>query len=226
MNSIINRGPFNSQFSGPLGARHFFTIVFDPMVHSHIVLLRDPCSPAAVAWLIISVIIAAINAMRFWRIAHIGIEILKLQPPLANPYSSGSVFVIFSALGISTSLFHRTPNPIDFGVRQPMAESPFLATTASRMPRSEMESAHALCLAAIATAFPIKNRIARGTCVPAIKAEHDQMSEFFPGQVYKSFVSWFTLALSHVASIPGDLVRAVSGCNTAGGSFILAESNA
>lgn len=86
------------------------------------------CGPAAVAWLVITIVVHPVNGVqRRWPMAHIGKEIFKSQPTVTNFDSSPAIVFPMIAMRVSATSQHSGPYHI-FGLcfavaRGPMSES-------------------------------------------------------------------------------------------------------
>lgn len=80
---------------------------FEPS--SIFVLLRH-CGPAAISWLVITIIIYSIKEEFWtWPSPHIFQKVSKVQPSLANPNATPSPMLVFRVIRISASLNHARP---------------------------------------------------------------------------------------------------------------------
>lgn len=221
-----------SQFLGPHRKSLGFSLVCNYTISSLIIMLNRWRSPAAISWGVRSIIVDAINAASFGNVAHICIEVFKFTPSLTNNYPPTTIVFIFTICWIIAACVHAFPFDVKWGSSHSVptdAISNLFFQTAATPCTSASQTAGSRCLRclpAIALAHPQKFLTPRWFLAFGQKMQNDKFPESQAGQVYKSFVRWFILVISHVASIPGDLVRAVSGCESAGGSFILAESHA
>lgn len=77
-------------------------------------LLLSVCRPSAIIRRIISVIVYPVNRMFFCgRASHVGKEVTKIVPSLANLYTPAPVVFEMFVISISTSLAHRNPDVIN-----------------------------------------------------------------------------------------------------------------
>lgn len=68
------------------------------------------CSPSAVAWLIVSVIINSVERQTFWPWSHINVKSLKtLNPSITHFDSSTAISMVISKIFIPASIQHRLP---------------------------------------------------------------------------------------------------------------------
>jgi hypothetical protein len=63
-------------------------------------------------WLVIAVIIFSIDRHANKRIAHIGVEVLELQPTVADCYSASAVIVEILIVFIETAAQHLRPRAV------------------------------------------------------------------------------------------------------------------
>lgn len=71
--------------------------------------------PAAIARLVVSVVVDAINGKGFWRLAHVCQKVLETIPPFTNAYSARPVIAIIAGRWIVASPNDALPNYIGPG---------------------------------------------------------------------------------------------------------------
>ena len=70
-------------------------------------------NPPAVRWLIISVVVNAVNFVSIRPLAHVANKFAKrIYPLFAYGYSSASVILVTLVMRVKATLLHRTPSPI------------------------------------------------------------------------------------------------------------------
>ncbi len=174
------------QFSCPLGNRKVLSIEFNEVTFPHIVLLLFISSPSAIAWLIIAIIVDAVNAVKIRRSpSHVRNEVVEtFQPTLADSNSTPSViFLVF------TSAYHTHPYCKFWPIRLAMLFVGFgtKTTEASRCSTDKMLAKNCFGFASLAEAIP--------KC-PAdswILAFYGEPSENLPSQL-----KWLSHGVSHV----------------------------
>ena len=72
--------------------------------------LRDPVSPAAVAWLVVSVVVDSVECQPLWALAHVVQERLKAVEP-AGAARDAALYVVLSCrvVGVADPLLHVHP---------------------------------------------------------------------------------------------------------------------
>lgn len=75
-------------------------------------LLLFLCRPITIVWLVISVVVAALYARASGTLAHVGGEITKRFPPLANRDASASIIAPLMEVRVSTSAAHALPDGV------------------------------------------------------------------------------------------------------------------
>jgi len=74
--------------------------------------LLSRCSPAAILWMIVTIIIYSIQSLAFWALTHVSKKVLKIKPSIADGYSAILVRCFAVIAFIKASLHHGSPRPI------------------------------------------------------------------------------------------------------------------
>ena len=94
-------------------------------ISPRIVVLLDVCSPPAIHWLIIAVIVDPLNRTSHRAATHIIQKQGEIVPPFANLDSSGSVVLEVAVSWILDARQHRLPRPV-FNGHLPVGAIPVL----------------------------------------------------------------------------------------------------
>jgi len=131
-----------------------------------IVSLFFGCSPPAIRWLVISIIIYTFKCEFRRSLSHISEKIDKYFPPFANFNTSSTIIWPFFSFGIFTTKAHRVPNSIlgclfsRSSTAMPEIAWPFFTyifqktSTAFCVARSEACTDYHDCVSALAFTFP------------------------------------------------------------------------
>lgn len=93
----------------PLFESQFFIIILIEQCCSSIADLGFHVSPSAISWLVVAVVINAINSCSYWSFSHIHKEVFKNTPSFANLNPPISVVNIIFIRWIVASLSHCNP---------------------------------------------------------------------------------------------------------------------
>ena len=97
----------------PFLERQFQALVLDPYRNSAIAVLLFFCCPVAVLWIISLVVVQAIHRVSGrWTRPHVGKEVLKLHPALANADSTPAVVRKVCRFWIGAPGKHPAPNAV------------------------------------------------------------------------------------------------------------------
>lgn len=101
----------NAKSFGPFYRSEGNPIVSDNSVRGAITSLLFRCCPSAIFRCVWSIVVNTVKLMlRGGPFAHIGKEVLKIQPRGANGNTSAAISRIASSFGIQTPRFHRAPD--------------------------------------------------------------------------------------------------------------------
>ena len=91
-----------------------------------VVSLLSMSCPAAITWLVVTVVVDAVERQSLLRIPHIGKEVFKVLPSRADHDSAATIAVVSGVAGARASINHVLPRPVGSAVRHgvPMAEIP------------------------------------------------------------------------------------------------------
>jgi hypothetical protein len=118
------------------------------------VLLRI-CDPFAIGGFVTSIIVDAIERQARWAITHVGKEVFKCEPTLANTNSSSAVIKKIRVLRIAASLKHRFPAVISRCAGLSMlGKRATLASAANRIFASEADASNDALVSAVANDKP------------------------------------------------------------------------
>ena|SRR3990167_150001 len=101
----------NVSYPPPFCKRSYLSIISNKSIRACIVSLLKLCSPPAIIFTIITVIIYSIKLHAIWSLSHISIEILKFLPPGAYFYPAPTISFVCLTFSIFTSFMHTSPNP-------------------------------------------------------------------------------------------------------------------
>lgn len=107
-----NLTPFHNGLSLPL--------IVKKNICATIAGLLFACYPPAVFFIIVPIVIPAIQRHALWLMAHIGKEILKFKPCLANFNSPSSIIRKVFHIWIAAALNHCIPNSVNWGLTKAM----------------------------------------------------------------------------------------------------------
>lgn len=222
----------DSNLPGPLRQRMRLTLIGKKYIFPVVVRLGHPSSPSAILGRIGSIVVLTIKCALRWRIAHVRVEVLKLFPSSANFNSPASIIRKSWISRIKTTVKHVLPDIINFLSAHTMlvficgGHLSLKTPTTPGFHPAEKGSSCDFSIPAFTRAKPKRRNFSAWMRLYSCITQHGESSEFLPRQIFSSWMDWFTLTVSHIASIPGDVIRAVDGIAPIGGSFILAESNA
>lgn len=70
--------------------------------------------PPAIARLVVSIVINAVNFVSLWTLSHVSNKVTKRNsPPITHRYAPSSISVISLIVAVVAPLFHRAPNSIE-----------------------------------------------------------------------------------------------------------------
>jgi hypothetical protein len=156
---------------GPLNDRHGDFIVGEKSVAQLVSALFFSCRPAAVAWIVTTIVVDAVNrVLGRWCDTHVlKKQIKRLAPAITDGYSATAIRLKSGVLGIVASLFHPLPRIVLFGAREAMRLSsvPDLLSDAAATLCASVSQVCPVCehdISAITKALP-KNRRSRSAVV-------------------------------------------------------------
>ena len=155
MESHIQDALWNAEKSGPLDSRFRFTSPFKNDRVAFVERLYFAGSPSAIAWLVVSFIVNAINRVLFRRaLAHVGNKVRNICPAIANPDPSPAIAMEGFDVFVCASLHHRHPRIPRQGIGVamlsgvPRMQFAGLASTARHFARRDICFSADDCLAA------------------------------------------------------------------------------
>ncbi len=210
--SSVQRDAIDSERVCPIGQTLRLSVVRYHPIIAFVTVLSFPCRPTAVARAIGTVIVNTFNAvLRRGLLPHVGEEVFKCFPSLANGNPAFTVVVVVDRVGIVTPLEHTLPQTVlrreilaMFRVCAPIA---FFAVSASekRSPNGFLDSALAM---------------AKPESVPLLavgmKPKNGPFSKYLAGQVYKVGMSFGRIAVSHDRTPFTKLMRTARRSNPSG----------
>lgn len=163
MNSRSDGVRGDSGLCGPRGCRHRLAVKSDPHGSSGISVLLNGSRPAAVVWLIVSVVVDAIKRV-FWgrTTPHVRDEIFEFLPSFANLNPSFAVFVELRMALVAASLLHVDPRHVFRRASQTVLQVPLQSKVraTTTLSFSERDGRNESCLPAITSALPVNLRSA------------------------------------------------------------------
>ncbi len=171
---------------------HRFTIPPNENSRSFISALLFTCSPSAVFWGIMAIVVDSLNGHIWARLgSHIQNEIMEIGPAFAYPDSPAAIIFIMLTIPILAAVFHLAPGFI-FGtwaamlgmaVRQPWRIGPYavcsFATTTLRVTGLQESGFHNKIISADAMAVPC----CRPTGFCSVETLYRKATEGFSNQV-------------------------------------------
>ncbi len=150
----------NSNFFAPLSYGQRARVMGQPNVASLIARLLTSRRPSAVLRAIAFFVVDAINLVLGRRaVAHVGVEVFKFTPPVADDDSSASVVNIVRGLSVVATTFHVCPNRVFRRSSAAMRNSITLvkskAAAGFRAAILQFACNHDAALAAITLALPL-----------------------------------------------------------------------
>ncbi len=112
MKSIDSRKDSSLRQAEPLAPFCYgesFAAVSDATIRSLITGLFFSCRPSAILRGIVTIVVDALDAVLGRRITHVGIEVFKRLPTLADLNATRTVVMVRGAARILTSVFHTSP---------------------------------------------------------------------------------------------------------------------
>lgn len=109
LHAIIQSGPLNAKFSGPLRHSQPLSTELENMIAPCVVALLNTSCPATVVWRVTKIVIDAVNAIfAGWTLTHIGVKIFKtFSPAITNRDAAPSIsrvgFVVFAIAAIKNA---------------------------------------------------------------------------------------------------------------------------
>ena len=97
----------------PLSDRLGLTPKLNSVVKSAVIEVALPRYPSAIFWAVWAVIIDPVDIETLRSHSHVGDEVRKLPPALANSDAPAAVVAVMKAVCVFTSLKQLLPNPID-----------------------------------------------------------------------------------------------------------------
>ena len=110
--SVLEYTARQSEALLPFNKRAGCSVKRQPHIVASVAMLLSVCRPAAVAWLVIAIVVDAVNRFSCRALAHVGKEVLKFQPPPAHFDAACTVATETSRLWILTPLQHAGPYPV------------------------------------------------------------------------------------------------------------------
>ena len=148
------------------------------------------CCPMAVVLAISSRVVKAVNRHSLWSFSHIGKEVFKLVPPLANGHSGTTVTLKASCSGFFTSPNHVYPCHVCLGSSKAMGAVSCCrsftdkASAAFYRSRQQMLSPDEFCRATCAHALPysgVSCATRKPNCCQPSEGFASNLSQFFHG---------------------------------------------
>ena len=197
----------------PLGYIHCLPLVGYQGVRSAVIALLCNRCPAAVVWLIVTVVIDAVKRVLLARARpHVFVESLeRITPTMTNLDTAAAVVGIVLITRPGASLDHRVPGLVFWRVPHSVYPSSMLAPTVLCSSACEAVVANFFHAAAITGAKP--NRVC--VFVSTNIAKHSQTAESFAGQILNTFVRNGYNLLSHVRTSNAIVMRGLRGVRSA-----------
>lgn len=105
--------PINPKLLGPCGEALAFSVEIIVSIGARVSHLLAACRPAAVSWLVVSIVVNAVNLFAGGPLTHIGKEVFKrMNPPFANGYSATAVVMVLYAVGVIAPILHGSPRAV------------------------------------------------------------------------------------------------------------------
>lgn len=113
MEALPERHRSNSDFSSPVSGDHSSAFELNMPILARVSSLLSFRRPPTILWLIVAVIINAVNRKTFGARPHVGVEGgERISPSFTNCNSSVSIIFIGRIIGIFASLNHSYPHSI------------------------------------------------------------------------------------------------------------------
>lgn len=170
------------------------------MILACITSLLTSRSPIAIGWLVVSIVVTALNAVvaTGW-IAHVSVEVLERQPSLTDRDTPFAVVVAAAVVGITASLKHTMPPIVNWSVRQPVSCGAFnearelVAPAANDVPLPQVCASRNFLIAAFAFAEPVRTEFRS-----YISKSHDgQFPKWLAADVFDLSAATSRLNFSH-----------------------------
>lgn len=97
---------------GQVGGDEYLSINHNASRAALVSLLLFLGRPIAVVWFVVPIVVAALYARASGTLAHVGGEITKRFPPLANRDASASIIAPLMEVRVSTSVAHALPDSV------------------------------------------------------------------------------------------------------------------
>lgn len=96
----------------------------DNLVFPSVSRLMSRQCPNAIRWLVVAVVVYALNAPTLFAYSHVSHKISeRIQPPLTNTNSPRPITLKTFIFGLSTAFYHVVPNVVDSGLRESVLPS-------------------------------------------------------------------------------------------------------
>lgn len=181
--SVGNLASRHAGFFAPLSNRHCFAVARQAAIRSAISRLFLASGPAAIVRRVIALVIVAFNLVRLGRaFSHIGKEVLKVVPAIADGDSTASVAGIGDVTATLTPAQHRSPAFVGNGFGHTVRPAsvrcfPFAdAATANGHSFHQFPAVGQPRVSAFTSASPDKHSV----LVPASKFQNSQFAERLP----------------------------------------------
>lgn len=190
---------WNWKFFRPHNQGLSFALKGKKTVISLVVVLFCACSPLAIPWFVIAIIINSFNRM-FWgrTFTHVVTEVFKLPPTFTDLYSSASVVTPIKTRRIGTSSQHTEPQSVQYGsrcsVRAILCSSYFITITPATFGSSgaaQVCASFNSCITALTQTEPL-TVAAEGT---SYKLQDRKPLNGLSRQIQEVVNSWKTLGL-------------------------------
>lgn len=144
-----------AEMISPLSYIHRLTIIINNMINSCVAVLLLWCSPPTVLWTIVSVVVYAVDCVPIaWWLTHVGKEIFKGSPTVADVDTAPTIVLVAFGVGIIAAGTHVTPNGVHAGFSHTVGATcltgpiAMVAPTALGVPISQsLAFGHNLCSA-------------------------------------------------------------------------------
>jgi len=173
----------NTEPSSPLGLGQRFAVECKQHVTPLVIELLGLRGPAAVSWLIVSIVVDAINCMSRRRtMPHVRKEqIERCSPSGADLYSPAAIVVPASPFGVFAASNHRFPDPVFCCAAHAVPEPPgpgrfdMKAPARPRAPRPHPAGSHERRITAVAQTEPTQ------TFLGFLTTNHTKSTKALPG---------------------------------------------
>lgn len=122
VDAVTKSADGNANLPGPLGHSQVFPLKLKSVIMARVVVLLLTCTPLAIAWLIVTIIIYALyTVLRPWFWPHISVEVFKtISPTFANLNTPITIILIAYLVWIFATRFDSAPSYVFSRIAQTM----------------------------------------------------------------------------------------------------------